>query len=792
MAPMWETAARADYSVRLYTCRVSSSGQVLIVGSAVSSLVKRLEAQGYVCSAEAAKDIEGLSPHSRPDVIVLATPARSTSGTLQRIRKHLALKSVPVLIESKTPTPALEALEVDGVASTHEELERLIAASIRARRLIERERLVRSRLELLLEVSRSRQPFKEVASAVAGRLLTALGCEDVSVLVLEGEGPRKAFLIGVKAKTPVDLAVAPMLRKALESRQSVETDGIWVYPCSTEAQGIAAFVLKRAAAFDAEESDFLNAVAVALTHTLEHEHAQATVNKTRESLEAAYLDRYRELAEANRRLNALDRRKNEMLAVLSHDLRAPLNVLIGHSWMLLDDAKLSNAHRPSVEAIQRTSKKVLELVETLLEKSRGEDGHIVLFTKTMDVAETCQEAVRDLQILAKQNNLTLRIEAPMSLMVLGDEQKIRQVLQNLITNALKHARGATQIVVRARVKPRAEGRNDGPVALVEVKDDGQVKDPNDLLLAFERSTGLGLSICRDFVERHGGEIWAEAPSDGGAAFAFTLPMTRETVAPNPNRKTDAPVILLVEDDPVFARVCSLGLSGHYRVEVARDGNEGLSRAAQLKPDIIVMDLFMPNRDGLDTLKELQANPVTATIPVVLISAHPELGTKLKSMDLGNIDYLTKPFPLNTLLTKVNSALRRSTVLLQSGPGNDRETGLFDHVGVVNRLDQEMSRSVRYARPLTLVVLKPTMPPGDRVKALAGIVRRELRAPDVVGHLGNGVLVTILPETPTEAARPLIGRLCGLLQDHGVAYRSRLVDVRDDSQTAEHVLEQLLS
>jgi len=732
-----------------------------------------------------------LTPRARPDVIVLTTPARITPATLQRIRKHASFRAVPVLIESKNDsTPdVLAELEVDGVASSHDELERMIAASIRARRLIERERLVRSRLELLLEVSRSRQPFRELVATVASRLMASLSCDDVSLLVLEGDGPRKASLVGSQARTPVDLAVAPMLRKALETRQPLEADGTWVYPCGTDDQGVSAFVLKRSTGFDAEESDFLNAVGVALSHALEHEHTQATVNKTRESLEAAYLDRYRELAEANRRLNALDRRKNELLAVLSHDLRAPLNVLIGHAWMLLDDEKLGDAHRPSVEAIQRTSKKVLELVETLLEKSRGEDGHIVLFTKTMDVAETCQEAVHDLQILAKQNNIALRVEAPMSLMVLGDEQKIRQVLQNLITNALKHARGATQIVVRARVKARNE---DGPLALVEVKDDGQVKDANDLLLAFERSTGLGLSICRDFVERHGGEIWADAPADGGATFAFTLPMTREVAHGGPARKTDAPMILLVEDDPVFARVCSLGLSGHYRVEVARDGNEGLARATQLKPDVIVMDLFMPNRDGLDTLKALQASPLTASIPVVLISAHPDLGAKLRSLDLGAIDYLTKPFPLNTLLTKVNSALRRSTALTQTGPGNDLETGLFDHVGVVNRLEQEMSRSVRYARPLTLVVLKPTMPPGERVRSLAAIVRHELRAPDVVGHLGNGVMVTILPETPTEAARPLIGRLCGLLQDHGVAYRSRLVDVRDDSDSAEHILEQLLS
>jgi PleD family two-component response regulator len=205
-----------------------------------------------------------------------------------------------------------------------------------------------------------------------------------------------------------------------------------------------------------------------------------------------------------------------------------------------------------------------------------------------------------------------------------------------------------------------------------------------------------------------------------------------------------------------------------------------------------MDVFMPNRDGLDTLKALRSSPDTSHIPVVLISANPDLAGTLNTLEGGPVDFLAKPFALKTLLTTVNMVLKRSAVLTASGPGNDRETGLFDHVGVVNRLEQEMSRSVRYARPLTVVVLKPTMPPGDRVKALAGIVRHELRSPDVVGHLGQGVLATILPETPSDMARPLISRLCVLLQDHGVAYRSRLIDVRDDTASAEQILEQLLS
>jgi PleD family two-component response regulator len=144
------------------------------------------------------------------------------------------------------------------------------------------------------------------------------------------------------------------------------------------------------------------------------------------------------------------------------------------------------------------------------------------------------------------------------------------------------------------------------------------------------------------------------------------------------------------------------------------------------------------------------------------------------------------------LNRVKQALARSQPLgARPQPGNDEATGLFDQRGVVTRLEEEMSRSSRYDRPLTIAVLKPGMPPLEKTAACAAIVRNELRAPDVLGHLGNGVLVVVLPETPIEPARGLINRLCGLLEATGVPYATRLVAIRGD-QTASAALESLLA
>lgn len=770
---------------------VSSSGRVVIVGGRAGPLAERLSARGYECQTVAR--VTALQKVSSADVVILSTTGRSAKAAVGAVRRSPGLRRSPLLLDAaRVPPEVARGLDVDGRFDSFEGLERLLEASLKARRALQRDDLVRARLELLLELSRERQttPMEALVARVAGRLREALGCEQVQALLLEGEAPSRAFLLDSGARLPVDLAVAPSLRRALELREPVASEAGQVVPLDVEGPGVVALVLKRRAPLEREERDFVEALGGALRDAAERSRAHQAEATTHASLEAAYVDRFRELTRANERLKALDRKKNELMAVLTHDLRAPLNVLIGHAHLLLTDADLTPTQRVSVEVIQRTSRKVLELAETLLEKSRGGE-QLVLFTRTMDVAETCQQSVRDLQILAREQGVQLRAEAPLSLPVLGDEQKIRQVLQNLITNALTHAKGLRDLVVRARLKTRP----DGDVALVEVCDDGQVGDANELLLAFERSRGLGLAIARDYVERHGGEIWAEAPAGGGAVFAFTLPIEAGVPRRAPEVRGDLPLVLLAEEDPVLQRMAAMALSGHYRVETARGGDEVLRRVRALRPDVVVMSAFMPGKDGLEVLRELDADPATRDVPSVLVAGSPEMAARLEGVGLGPVDVLTRPFALSTLLTRVGVAVQRSRARPGLTPlGVDAETGLFDHLGIVNRLQQEMSRSVRYERPLTLAVLRPSAPPGAGTQACVNLVRGELRAPDVVGHLGGGVLALVLPETSPEAARPTLERLCARLGTLGVSYRPRLADVQrtaaDDE--AEAALERLLS
>ncbi len=772
----------------------NATGRVLIVGSRADGLVSRLEARGYACeTAIGSAALERRDSAARPDAVVLASTARIAPSLLAEVRKRPELRRIPVLIDGTEGWRAsLQRLDVDGVAESFDGLERQLAASLKARRHVERDDLVRQRLELMLEVTRlsvSGASIEALLRLVSMRMSEGLGCERVAVLQLQGGVTSRAALIDEDDRTPIDLAVSPTFRRALETRQPVQTDSGWVVPLTHDVREVAALVVRRRQPLEQEELDFLQAVGLALANAIERQQVHATAARSQEALEDAYVERYKELVEANNRLRSLDRKKNEIMAVLSHDLRAPLNVLLGYAHLLITDEALSKTQRASSEAINRAGKKVLSLVENLLDQARGSDGRIALFSRVFDVSEAAQDAARELQILAGEKGLALRAEAPLSLDVFADDQKIRQVLQNLITNALTHSKGGKEVVVRARLRKRP----DGDVALIEVRDDGQVSDPNDVLMAFDRSNGLGLSICRDFVERHGGEIWAEAPAEGGALFAFTLPMPAGQHRALPSRQSE-PLVLLVDDDPIFSRIATLGLSGHYRVELARDGNEAVARARALLPDVIIMDVFMPNRDGLDALRELQSRPETEAIPVILLSARPELPERIKPSELGAADFVAKPLPPSVLLARVQAAVQRSRGRpnLGVGPGNDPETGLYDHIGVANQLEQEISRSVRYGRPLVLAVLKPLQPSAESVARCAGLVRKELEPPDFVGHLGQGVFVVVMPETAAPEAQSLIGRLVGLLADERVAYRSRMIDVKDIEGGAERLLERLLA
>jgi signal transduction histidine kinase/PleD family two-component response regulator len=783
-------------------------GRVLIVGGRTTSsqVAKSLSDEGFDARVVTAADqLSSAVEELHPEAVLFTSSNPECEKILDLIRKDSSLKELPLLGDvSRAKGSALRQLDLDDFVQSAHEVSVRLEAMVRARRLAEREAASRRRLEALLEITQAASSSLELDTILAiavEKIAPVLSAERCSVVLVEGNGPRTATVVASKegfraSPIKLDLIKYPELRSALHTRQAVYIEDIGKDPLLAEVRSQLAQtdvksilvqplvsgedvlgalflrVCRSSHGFGREEKEFAQTVASALANSVRNAQLHGDLKRKRDELESAYVDRYRELSEANRRLKELNRVKDEIIAVCSHDLRAPLQVLLGHGRILLE-TDIDPEQKASAEAMVRQGKKILTLVESLLERGKGEQARVSIEPARVDLAELCKELSADLSILAQQKDVTVKSETPQSLMVLGDEVKIREVIQNLITNAIDHSKAGGVV----RVYSQSLKRPDGDVAKVVVKDEGPGLPLQELHLVFDRyrhgpgGVGLGLAICKEFIELHGGEIWAERPPEGGTAFVFTLPLSQKPVVkaepvPELGEVLEQPRVLVVEDEPEVAAVLAEILRSRYRVEVARDGAEGLAKAKALSPDLVVMDVFLPKLDGLDAAVALKSSSDTADIPVILLSAHRGVAEKVRALNLGAVDYMSKPFQAMDLLGRSERALKlrhaerelkRSLALLRKS-GSDPHSGLLDRFGFINRLEQEVARSRRYRRPLSVVSLVPRSLPGDRVRAVAAFVRQSLRLPDVVGHLGDGVFGVILTECDPERARVVFQRL----------------------------------
>jgi two-component system, sensor histidine kinase ChiS len=696
-----------------------------------------------------------------------------------------------------------------------------------------KERLA-ERMAMLLEITQAATSSLElgqilkIAVEKVGRVLPMDRC---SIVLVDGPGEAASnATVMATFERPdfqplsIDLARYPELRQSLRTREAtyvadalsdplmaevrpliapLGVKSILVQPLISQDDLVGALFLRlsrRSGAFGREEQEFARAVAAALANSVRNARLHAALQKKREDLELKYVDRYRELTEANRRLRELARFKDELIAIASHDLRSPLQVVIGHG-RLLEDAALEPEQHESAGAVVRQARKILKLVESLLEKGKGEHSRVALDVQMVDVRQVVSDCVAEMDILARERSLELQVQVLEHLPVMGDEQKLREVLQNLISNALEHASAVVKVEARVLARP------DGPVAKMVVQDDGKGLAEDQLHLVFDRyrhgpgGTGLGLAICKDFVELHGGEIWAERPPEGGCAFVFTLPLASQDVPRQ--RAVVLPAhpeqlrVLVVEDEPDIAAVLEGILRKRYRVELARDGAEGVAKARALHPDLVVMDVFLPHMDGLDAVLSLKASSDTANIPVILVSAQVGVADRVRALNLGAVDYLAKPFRSSELLERTERALSLKSagalLPLPSGAAGptDSATGLLDRRGLVIRLTQEAARARRYGRPLSLAVARTGAHGEEALRGCAARMRERLRAPDVLAHLGGGTFAALLPECTPAQAQSVFGRVESDLRRQGTEHCEVHVAEVPPREMPEAVLERLL-
>jgi PAS domain S-box-containing protein len=373
------------------------------------------------------------------------------------------------------------------------------------------------------------------------------------------------------------------------------------------------------------------------------------------------------------------RAKSEFLARMSHELRTPLNAVLGFAQVLQADAAqaLSPAQRQRVDHIHAAGRHLLALIEDMLDLARIESGTVALRPEALDVRAVVADALGLVVPMARAHGVELHTGSLAGL-VQADRQRLRQVLMNLLSNAIKYNRPG------GRVEVAAHGAADWLTLVVRDTGRGMSREQVQGLfepfnrLGVEREgiegTGIGLSIARQLVTHMGGRIEVRSRVGEGSEFEVWLPRALQAtcpaageapvptppVAPQPQAEPAQPALelLYIEDNEVNVTLVRevLALRPAVRLSVAGDGAGGVALAHTLQPDAVLVDMHLPDVDGHEVLRRLQADPRTAALPCIALSANAMPEDVQRALAAGFVDYWTKPIDVARFLAAIDRML----------------------------------------------------------------------------------------------------------------------------------------
>jgi signal transduction histidine kinase/DNA-binding response OmpR family regulator len=396
------------------------------------------------------------------------------------------------------------------------------------------------------------------------------------------------------------------------------------------------------------------------------------------------------LAEEHSQLEKLDAMKTRFFANISHELRTPLTMIMGPAAQLMAFHNYEDEQRNMLHAIARNSKKLLNIVNELLDLGKLEAGKLTVNARPVALASLIKTLYQGFASAAEYKEIDYRLINSVNsvLFVSLDLEKFEKIANNLIGNAIKFTPHAGTITIAATIK----------LDTIEfsVANTGTGILPDDLLHIFDRyyqgkrdtaplegGTGIGLAIAREFTELMSGHITVENNWGSGVLFKVAIPLeianeqAIETpvdenafkVAWHDPASTSEQLILLVEDHHEMAAYIADILRPLYRLITANNGREALRKLQELPstPSLIISDVMMPEMDGFTLLETLKQSPAYCNIPVIMLTALADTRHKLKALHTGVDDYLTKPFLSSELLARaanlINNAAARSGVTL---------------------------------------------------------------------------------------------------------------------------------
>ena len=469
-------------------------------------------------------------------------------------------------------------------------------------------------------------------------------------------------------------------------------------------------------------------------------------------------------------LEELERLRAEFLAMVSHELRAPLASIKGSAATVLDAVPALDPAEmlQFFRIINEQAEQMRGLISDLLDAGRIEAGTLSVAPGPAAVTELVDQARKT--FLSGGGRHAVLIDLPPDLpRVTADRRRLVQVLNNLFSNASRHSPQSSPI--------RIAGAREGVHVAVSVSDEGRGVRPELLPHLFRKhavgdrdggaGSGLGLAICKGLVEAHGGRIWAESSGPGrGTRVTFTIPVAEEVDegagTGNPTGRSRRPDgrgrkrILVVDDDPLALRHVrdALGSAGHATL-VTGDPRELAHLIRTKRPHLIVLDLMLPGRDGIELMERI---PEMADVPVIFVSGYGRDETIARALEAGAADYIVKPFSPTELTARVQAALRR-----QAGAEPFRLGELA--------IDYERRRVAVGGRPVTLTateyeLLRVLSLSVGRVVTYDALLRRVWRERDSAdARLVRAFVKRLRRKLGDEAARPAY-----IFTERGVGYR----------------------
>lgn len=352
-------------------------------------------------------------------------------------------------------------------------------------------------------------------------------------------------------------------------------------------------------------------------------------------------------------LKDLNLSKDKFISIVSHDLRSPFTTLLGFSEILLNEQDISEDERNEyIRYIYDASKSQLNLINCLLDWSRLQTGRIKVEPVRLNVKSVVSTAVTPLTGDAVRKNIDVKIDIPADLYINADERLISQAVINLATNAIKFTHEGKEIhLSSSRFK-------EGMIEIV-VKDEGLgISEENQTKLFKidqkfslvgtngEKGSGLGLTLVKEIIEKHGGQVWFYSQVGEGSEFHFTVPEAKN-------------IILLVEDDEgirtLYKRIIEQALP-NFEVKFAGNGYEAIGLYRDLLPTIIITDHDMPLMDGIQLVEAIQKKESNRTVPIIVVSSKLNDEINNKYLRLGVIKIISKPVEHDLLIQQIRECL----------------------------------------------------------------------------------------------------------------------------------------